>query len=229
MSQYRSIGLTRNLHADVGDTLNQLYKHLKAAGYNVVLGKSCRGWVHSGNDTETYYGLSDFASLVDLTIVLGGDGTLLSAARALSEENIPIIGINLGRLGFLVDVSTQNAMLDQVDAILAGECIREERFLLSARLLRKGQCVAQETAFNDVVVHNRKEVRMIEYSLAIDGVHVNHDRADGLVVSTPTGSTAYALSSGGPLLYPTLEAISLVPICPRPLTMWSCTTAKRFV
>lgn len=215
---YRSIGLTRNLHADVGDTLNQLYQYLTATGYQVVLGKSCRGWVHSEDENESYYGLDEFSELVDLTIVLGGDGTLLTAARALSDYNVPIIGINLGRLGFLVDVSTQNAMLDQVSEILSGECVREDRFLLEGKVLRKGQCIAHEMAFNDVVIHNRKEVRMIEYSVAIDGVHVNHDRADGLVVSTPTGSTAYALSSGGPILYPTLEAITLVPICPHTLS-----------
>lgn len=218
MSQYRRIGLTRNLHADVGDTLNQLYKHLKASGYQVVLGKSCRGWVHSGVDNETFYGLGEFASMVDLTIVLGGDGTLLSAARVLSDYEVPIIGINLGRLGFLVDVSTQSAMLDQVDRILAGQCVREDRFLLEGQHKRNGEILAHELAFNDVVLHNRKEVRMIEYSVAIDGKHVNHDRADGVVVATPTGSTAYALSSGGPLLYPTLQAIALVPICPHTLS-----------
>lgn len=216
MSQYKIIGLTRNIHADMGDTLQKLYAHLMALGYTVVLGKSCDGWVKS--DNAQYYGLDDFAQKVDLAIVLGGDGTLLTAARALSDKGVPIIGINLGRLGFLVDVSSQDTMLEQVDAILAGDCREEERFLLEGRVLRDGQCIAKESALNDVILHNRKEVRMIEYTVSIDGRHVNHDRADGLIVATPTGSTAYALSSGGPILYPTLQAISLVPICPHTLS-----------
>lgn len=216
MNQYKTIGLTRNIHADMGDTLQKLYEHLLAKGYAVVLGRSCDGWVKG--DIAQYHALDDFSEQVDLVIVLGGDGTLLTAARALSEKNVPIIGINLGRLGFLVDVSTQGTMLEQVDAILAGDCHEEERFLLEGKVIRDGQCIVTECALNDVILHNRKEVRMIEYSVSIDGRHVNHDRADGLIVATPTGSTAYALSSGGPILYPTLQAISLVPICPHTLS-----------
>jgi NAD+ kinase len=216
MSQYKTIGLTRNIHADMGDTLQKLYEHLLTEGYEVVLGRSCDGWVSS--EGAQYHALDDFSQKIDLAIVLGGDGTLLTAARALSDKGVPIIGINLGRLGFLVDVSTQGTMLEQVDAILEGDCHEEERFLLEGRVMRNGECIAKECALNDVILHNRKEVRMIEYSVSIDGRHVNHDRADGLIVATPTGSTAYALSSGGPILYPTLQAISLVPICPHTLS-----------
>ncbi len=213
---YPRIGLTRNIHADVGDTLQQLYDYLSAAGYQVVLGRSCEGWVKA--DTLHYHSLQAFADSIDLAIVLGGDGTLLTAARALSDKGVPIIGVNLGRLGFLVDVSTQHNMLAQIEAILQGDCTTEERFLLEGRVIRNGQCIARECAFNDVILHNRQEVRMIEYSVSIDGKHVNHDRADGLIVATPTGSTAYALSSGGPILHPSLSAIALVPICPHTLS-----------
>lgn len=216
MKPYKRIGLTRNIHADVGDTLEKLYLHLQQSGYELVLGKSCEGWINA--DNLDYQDIHSFAANIDLAIVLGGDGTLLTAARALSDQQVPIIGINLGRLGFLVDVSTENTMLEQIDAILEGNCIEEERFLLEGQIVRDGDIVAQECAFNDVILHNSKEVRMIEYTVSIDGKHVSHDRADGLIVSTPTGSTAYALSSGGPILHPTLEAITLVPVCPHTLS-----------
>lgn len=220
MSHYKTIGLTRNIHADVGDTLQRLYDHLLAKGYQLVLGRSCEGWIKPTNNADKleYHDITAFSQKIDLAIVLGGDGTLLTAARALSDHEVPIIGVNLGRLGFLVDVSTEHAMLDQIDAILSGDCIEEKRFLLEGKVMRGEECLTQECAFNDVIIHNRKEVRMIEYSVEINGRHVNHDRADGLIVSTPTGSTAYALSSGGPILHPTLEAIALVPVCPHTLS-----------
>jgi NAD+ kinase len=214
-NKYQSIGLTRNIHADVGDVLDTLYQHLLTQGYKVVLGKSCEDWV-KGNELA-FLPLDEFAEKVDLTIVLGGDGTLLTAARALSDHNVPIIGVNLGRLGFLVDVP-KDTMLEEVDKILAGDCTPEERFLLEGRVIRDGEEIVKEYAFNDVILHNRKEIRMVEYSIHIDGLHVNDDRADGLIVCTPTGSTAYSLSSGGPILYPTLEAIALVPVCPHTLS-----------
>ena len=212
---YHFIGLTRSIHADVGDALDVLYQHLIGHGYCVVLGKSCRGCIQARD--VTFCALEEFAEKVDLTIVLGGDGTLLTAARALSDHDVPIIGVNLGRLGFLVDVP-KGSMLEEIDAILAGEHTEETRFLLEGRLIRGNREIAREYAFNDVILHNRQEVRMIEYTIHVDGQYVNNDRADGLIVSTPTGSTAYSLSSGGPILHPTLEAIALIPICPHTLS-----------
>jgi NAD+ kinase len=153
----------------------------------------------------------------DLAIVVGGDGTFLSAVRSLADFNIPILGINLGRLGFLVDISPDD-MQQHLEAILAGNFVEEERILLEAQVIRDNKVIHEAVALNDVVVHIRDVARMIEFETFINDQFVNHQRSDGLVVSTPTGSTAYSLSSGGPLLHANLDAIVLVPICPHTLS-----------
>lgn len=149
----------------------------------------------------------------DLAVVVGGDGTLLGAARDLAAFDVPLVGINLGRLGFLADVSPDTLEV-ALERILLGEFNAEERFLLAARI-DGGEPLL---AFNDVVIHKWNTARMIEFETAIDGLFVNLQRSDGIIVATPTGSTAYALSGGGPLLHPVLEAIALVPICPHTLS-----------
>ena len=142
---------------------------------------------------------------------------MLNAARSLADKNVPLIGINIGRLGFLADVSPDE--IDTVlDDILSGKHIKEERFLLEAKVTRNNKVLFSGDAFNDVVVHVRDVARMIEFETRINGQFVNHQRADGLIISTPTGSTAYALSSGGPILQSNLDAIALVPICPHTLS-----------
>lgn len=214
--QYKTIGLTRSLHSDVGQNLQQLHDHLINAGHTVVLGNSCKNWVKG--EALTFVGIDEFVQCIDLAIVLGGDGTLLTAGRALSDYEVPIIGVNLGRLGFLVDVSSNENMLSQISAILNGACIKESRFLLQGDVIRNGEVTHSGSALNDVILNNRKHVRMLEYTVYIDGKMVSIDRADGLIVSSPTGSTAYALSSGGPILSPTMNAIALVPICPHTLS-----------
>lgn len=153
----------------------------------------------------------------DLIVVVGGDGTLLAAARSLYRFEVPILGINLGRLGFLVDVSPER-MHECLGGVLAGHYTREQRFLLRARIMQGDQCLRDEVALNDVVIHKWRMARMIEIETHINGQYVNTHRADGLIVSTPTGSTAYALSGGGPLLTPNLNAFALVPICPHTLS-----------
>ena len=153
----------------------------------------------------------------DLAIVVGGDGTLLNTARTLVDFHVPILGVNLGRLGFLVDVSP--AEIDQeLDEILTGRYSEDRRSLLHAEILRDRQPVTQADALNDVVVHKSEVARMIEVEAFLDGRFITAYRADGLIISTPTGSTAYALSSGGPIIHPSLETILLVPICPHTLT-----------
>lgn len=153
----------------------------------------------------------------DLVIVVGGDGTLLHAASYLSEKDVPLLGINRGRLGFLVDVSPEH-IERELDEILAGELFEERRFILSTEIIRDGRAIYRGVAVNDVVVHRSDVARMIELDTFVNSLYVNTHRADGVIISTPTGSTAYALSSGGPLLYPDLEAITLVPICPHTLS-----------
>jgi NAD+ kinase len=153
----------------------------------------------------------------DLAIVLGGDGTMLTVARSLVEHGTPLFGVNKGRFGFLTDLTTE-AMLESVASMLAGEYVLEQRILLSATVVREGVVHSRARALNDVVVSKAASARLIDLELAIDGEFVHRQRADGLILATPTGTTAYALSAGGPLLHPTLEAIALVPVCPHTLS-----------
>jgi NAD+ kinase len=157
--------------------------------------------------------ITELAIDCDLAVVVGGDGTLLSAARQMADHDIPLLGVNLGRLGFLVDFSPAD-IGDTLTAVLAGHYDEDRRFLLSARIGDQPPALA----FNDVVLHKWNIARMIEFETWIDGRFVYTQRSDGLIVSTPTGSTAYALSGGGPLLAPSLDAIALVPICPHTLS-----------
>jgi NAD+ kinase len=156
------------------------------------------------------------AAKADLLIVVGGDGTLLKAAHLISARPIPLVGVNLGRLGFLADITPEKVQ-DDIAAMLKGEYSQEERLLLQAHALRKGGNEAPRTALNDVVVHKSDGGRLIEFETYVDGHFLCAYRADGIVVATPTGSTAYALSGGGPIVHPSMDAITLVPICPHTL------------
>lgn len=153
----------------------------------------------------------------DLAIVLGGDGTMLTVARSLVDFDIPLVGVNRGRFGFLADLTTES-MLETVARILDGEYVQERRMLLGASVVRDGKLESEGRALNDVVVSKAATVRLIDLELTIDGEFVHRQRSDGLILATPTGTTAYALSAGGPILHPTLEAIALVPICPHTLS-----------
>lgn len=158
--------------------------------------------------------LGDWA---DLIIVVGGDGTFLGAARDLAQYGVPMLGVNRGRLGFLTDVMPQE-MEQRVSEVINGEFQLEQRFLLNVQVVRNGEVVEENCAFNDVVLHQGQSIRMIEFDLLVDGQFVYNQRSDGLIVSTPTGSTAYALSAGGPLVHPSMDALILVPMFPHSLT-----------
>ena len=166
---------------------------------------------------------SQFASLVelgknaDLAIVVGGDGNMLGAARILSRFDVPVIGVNRGNLGFLTDLNPDDFQAS-LQAVLDGEYIEEERFLLEAELHRHGQIKSHNAALNEAVLHPGQIAHMIEFEVYIDESFAFSLRADGLIVSTPTGSTAYSLSGGGPILSPSLNAISLVPMFPHTLS-----------
>ncbi|MBF0461607.1 MAG: NAD(+)/NADH kinase [Magnetococcales bacterium] len=153
----------------------------------------------------------------DMIVVIGGDGTFLAAFRAIGTREIPMLGINMGRLGFLTEIP-HHAMLSTMTEVLAGHYRVEVRMLLNVSVFRQGEEVLSHYVMNDVVLHRGALARMIEFQVAIDGQFVFSVRADGLIIATPTGSTAYALSAGGPILHPAIDALLLVPVCPHTLT-----------
>jgi NAD+ kinase len=213
---FKKIGLIGK-HGDpsVKETLRRLCDYLTRRDCEIILEEGTSKLL----DGEPLPSLPeiDLPSRSDLVIVVGGDGTLLHAARVLASQNTPLLGINLGRLGFLVDISPDE-MLPHLDAILGGRYEQEHRFLLEVRMGDESTAEQPTLAFNDVVLHKWNIARMIEFESYVDGQLVNDQRSDGLIVSTPTGSTAYALSGGGPLLHPRLNAIVMVPICPHTLS-----------
>ncbi|MDF1817413.1 MAG: NAD(+)/NADH kinase [Immundisolibacteraceae bacterium] len=154
----------------------------------------------------------------DLIIVLGGDGSMLAAARAFAALEIPLLCINLGRLGFLADIPLDE-MEPILDQILAGNLLEEQRLLLNMEILQGDQVIASSIALNDIVLHKWENLRMVEFETFVNDRSVHRQRADGMIISTPTGSTAYALSSGGPITDPAMEAILLVPISPHAMTV----------
>jgi NAD+ kinase len=217
MPQFQVVGIIAKQSdaATVGATLRRLHGHLCTRGLRVLLdGEGARLLERPGCEGLP---MAVLGARCDLVVVVGGDGTLLHAARTLAEHHVPLVGINLGRLGFLVDVSPA-AIESTLDAILDGEYHTDHRALLSATVVTDGTVERAYAALNDVVIHKWNTARMIEFETYIDGVFVNAQRSDGLIVATPTGSTAYALSGGGPLVDPALDAILLVPICPHDLS-----------
>jgi NAD+ kinase len=160
---------------------------------------------------------ADLPALVDALVVLGGDGTLLSMARAVGDLGVPILGVNLGGLGFLT-ATTLDEMLPALEGWLADRMAVEERMMLGARLVRGPQAIGEYIALNDVVITKSAMSRIIDLAVSVDGRHATAYRADGLIISTPTGSTAYNLSAGGPILFPTMDAVVLTPIAPHTLS-----------
>lgn len=215
-ANFRTVGLIGKSDAErIAETLSELYRHMVKRGLRIIVDSECARFIAGA--TPESGGVAEIGAKCDLAIVVGGDGTLLTAARSLAEFDIPLIGVNLGRLGFLVDISPADVVA-RLDEILDGRFSAEERFILRARILRNGELVYQQTAINEVVIHSWNATSMIEIETSINGTFLNSQRSDGLIVSTPTGSTAYALSAGGPILSPTLKAIVLAPINPHTLT-----------
>ena len=216
MSSFKTVGIIgKQRDARVAPTLASVCVHLRSLGCEVLIENSCASYLESS--AGDFVTLAQIAERCDLTIVIGGDGTLLAAARFLARSGVPILGINQGRLGFMVDVNPQE-MIETLNQVLSGDFVREERLLLTAQIRREVDSAGPFLAINDVVIRNQAAIRMLEFETWMDGAFISQHRADGMIVSTPTGSTAYALSSGGPVLHPGLEAISLVPICPHTLS-----------
>lgn len=213
---FRNIGLIAKSESEQAlYSLRQLVHFLQGRSANVILDREL-------NDALPELGLqaatrAQMGESCDLVIVVGGDGCLLGAARAMARYDVPVLGVNRGRLGFLTDI-LPSEIESRVGQVLDGDYAIEQRFLLDLEV-RRGKSVAGEgSALNDVVLLSGDSVHMIEFELYIDGVFVYNQRSDGLIISTPTGSTAYSLSGGGPIMHPRLDAMVLVPLNPHTLT-----------
>jgi NAD+ kinase len=199
----------------VGDSMLILARHLAGAGVRVLLDPASAA--EFADVPVTPLREAEFCQAADLVIAIGGDGTMLYASRLVAGMDIPLLGINRGRLGFLADI-TPGEMLRRLDELLAGEYDEDRRLMLEAVIDNGNGAPRRALALNDVVLQKRATGRMLDFENWVDGVYVNTHGGDGLVIATPTGSTAYALSGGGPIIHPSLEAITLVPICPHTLS-----------
>ncbi len=217
MDQFRNIGIIGRIgSAKVVETIRRLMKFFDEHAMNVIL-EDRIAEVIPGHNRQV--GRSQMlGEMCDLVIVVGGDGSLLGGARKLAKYGVPVLGINRGKLGFLTDISPDEHMEEKIEEVLEGRYITESRFLLDAQVRRGGQPVATLSSLNDVVLHPGKATTMIEFDLYIEGKFVYVQKSDGLIVSTPTGSTAYSLSGGGPIMHPKLDAIVLVPMFPHTLS-----------
>ena len=202
----------------VREPLNQLIALLQSRDIDVRMDAHTAEFADAKPDAVmSREPLDQLLSGADLAIAVGGDGTLLSLARSVVAHHVPLVGINLGHLGFLTDIPA-DSLVPMITAMLDGEYKEELRFLLDAEIRRGDQTIFKSVAFNDVVVSRGAMGTMIEFAVEVNGEFIYSLRADGIIVNTPTGSTAYALSSGGPILQPGLPAISLVPISPHTLS-----------
>ncbi|VFP88436.1 NAD(+) kinase [Candidatus Erwinia haradaeae] len=197
-------------HPSMLSTYTTLYRWLLEEGYQVIIETHIANQLHACCRVKTGT-LSDIGRIADLAVVVGGDGSMLSAARSLARYDIKVIGINRGNLGFLTDLDPEDAQ-SQLEKVLAGHFYVDRRFLLEAQICHQSGPPCISTAMNEVVVHPGKIAHMIEFKVYIDEIFAFSERSDGLIISTPTGSTAYALSAGGPILMPSVDAISLVPM-----------------
>ena len=212
---FKTIGiLAKPSDASIAKTLPVLYGYLKQY-CDIIIAADSIGYIDDNSATSC--AAEQLGQRCDLVIVVGGDGTFLSAARVTADYDVPLIGINLGRLGFLVDISP-NELPDKLHSMLQGHFVEEKRSLLHAKVIRNNKVIHEETAVNEVAIHRWVTPSMIEIVTKIDNIFLNSQRSDGLIVSTPTGSTAYSLSAGGPILHPTLNALVLVPLNPHTLS-----------
>jgi len=212
----RTIGLFGKYGSkDVGGVIERICEFVRKRGLQTLLEDATAEFMEKKcADSRP---LASIGQDIDLAIVVGGDGTMLHVARSLARFGVPLIGVNLGHLGFLTDIPTER-MYEELTHILDGDFETEERILLEAEVVRDGKVLHADNAFNDVVINKGQLARLIEFETWLDDEFVNSTRADGIIIATPTGSTAYALSAGGPILQPTLPAIILVPICPHTLS-----------
>jgi len=214
--QYKTIGLIgKPKHQGASTTILALHQYLIEKNYQVLIESSVASSV-AINDMNIC-SLTEIGEQADLAIVVGGDGYMLGAARVLACFDVGVIGVNRGNLGFLTDLSP-NEIIEPLAQILAGKSYSEQRFIIEAEVYRHGKLKSANSAVNEAVLHAGKVASMIEFEVYIDNSFMFSQRSDGLIISTPTGSTAYSMSAGGPILTPNLNALSLVPMFPHTLT-----------
>jgi NAD+ kinase len=215
-SQFRHVALIGKYHAQGSrSALEEIANFLHTQGCEVTLER----------DTASNTGLSQYPVLdvdgigahCDLALVVGGDGTMLGIGRQLAQFGVPMVGINQGRLGFITDIAFEDFQT-ALEPMLRGEFEEDRRWMMQAKVVRDGRCVFNATAMNDVVVNRGATAGMVELRVEVDGRFVANQRADGLIIASPTGSTAYALSAGGPLIHPSIAGWVLVPIAPHTLS-----------
>jgi NAD+ kinase len=213
---YKTIALVVRQNTDgIEVPVSSILEFLRGAGHTVVF--EAETALHMGIGNVPVLTAAEIGARADAAIVMGGDGTMLGIARQLAPFDVPLIGINQGRLGFMTDIPLER-MLPVLDEIMRGRFKAERRTLLEGQVLREGEVIHVGMAVNDVVVSRGAGAGMAELTVAVDGHFMYNQRSDGLIISTPTGSTAYALSAGGPLLHPSLGGIVLVPIAPHALS-----------
>lgn len=212
----KTMGIVANLNkTNAVSVTNKIINFLKKHNIKVVLESSL---ANAMKKNKLGYSLDKMAGMVDLVIALGGDGTFLRVARVIQKHLRPILGINLGKLGFLAEV-TLDSLEDDLKLLVKGKYSVDYRMTLNAEVFKKGgKKIKVQPALNDVVISKEAIARIINLHIYIDNKHVTTYRADGIIVATPTGSTAYALSAGGPIVYPSTDAILVAPICPHTLT-----------
>jgi NAD+ kinase len=227
--QFQSIALVGN-HQDarVGESMQMLAAHLHDRQRRICVAAEVD--VNFGSVPIERHPEANLGSVVELMIAVGGDGTMLYAARLAAPHSVPVLGVNRGRLGFLADISPADVR-DRLDDILRGNYVKDRRAMLQATLISSRSADRTCHALNDVVLQKWQTGRMLDFETWIDGRYVNSHGGDGLVIATATGSTAYALSCGGPILYPELDALVLAPICPhtlsdRPIVVRSSSTIE---
>ena len=209
----KSIGiLTKPKFPEVKATLQSVVTWLRARHIDVILDVTSAMLLGEQGGLQK----TQLASRADVLLVLGGDGTMLNAARLAGERGIPILGVNMGGLGFLTEVHLDN-LYPSLDRVFANDFVLDERLMLKTHVHRHGETVAQGVVLNDVVISKGTLARMIELKIAIQGQFVTNLRGDGLIISSPTGSTAYSLSAGGPIINPAVRSLMLTPICPHTL------------
>lgn len=214
--QFKNIGLWGRLSdTKVAEPAATLVSHLRDLGIDIFFLE--QEGIPSELSDVSCLSATELPAAVDLMVAVGGDGTLLHTARVVARQSVPLVGINLGRLGFLTDVSPEH-MLQTIDAILAGDFDEESRLMLQAEVIGSGNSSEEMLALNDVVLKTGQTGHMQDFTTFVDDQYVNTHGGDGLIVATATGSTAYALSCGGPIIQPNVDALVIVPICPHTLS-----------